>query len=56
MYGKRDEMRASQNLNPWSLTLLDSKLVLYYTVCCNLPNTTCMRGQYSTEGVVLLWV
>ena len=28
IYGKQDETRASQNLNPWSLTLMDSKLVL----------------------------
>ena len=27
MYGKWDETKASQNLNPWSLTLMDSKLV-----------------------------
>ncbi len=28
MYEKRGETRASQNLNLWSLTLLDSKLVI----------------------------
>ena len=27
MYRKQDETRASQHLNPWSLTLMDSKLV-----------------------------
>ena len=45
MYGKRDETRSSQNFNPLSLTLLDSKLVkrLYqiqrsfsFLLCSNL--------------------
>ena len=57
MYRKQDETKASQNSNPWSLTLMDSKLV---TNCLGMAPRVIVRTRlyvkmFRSEGPKILF-